>query len=360
MKTTLSKVAIVAVAGLVVAAVGVPANAGCPGSQLLDATFQYMVSNPNWGGTAGGNGSCGSAGCYASESGPPVSPAMRGVFWALGSGNPATGVGNDSGIFTGGFLATDFWLKAGRGTFPLGEYYYQAFLSLKIGPYYTTGAPVTWSAPDADGCGPGGTPPLISCTCFMLSDVWAGAGYFATVCGKSDQLGNTFMNFGQDIKLAAVPTPKVNTSARDTVSGDVTLSVGLKGGDGNPDSPAEGVYTIAADGCGSGLAGFRVFGAVVPRNGTPNQAQFVQLPRADGTAQVTTPFGGQVAVKADCNPALDQDLYLATQVVGEGATPFTALFLSGRSTRVPCGANLADPGERGDDPRPDRGRDHRR
>jgi hypothetical protein len=358
MKKTLSKVAIAAVAGLVVAAVGMPANAGCPGSQLLDATFHYVVSNPNWGGQAGGDGRCGSNGCYDSVSGPPVSPALRAVFWAVGSGNPAIGLGNDSGIFSGGFQATDFWMKQISASFSGNLYHYPAWCSLKIGYNYVVGAPVTWSAPDADGCGPSGTPPAISCTCFMLSDVWNNQGYFATMCAKSDVLGNTNFDFGADFHLAPVPQPNITASARDAVSGDVTLSVGLKNTDGNPDTPAEGVYT--KDGCGTGLAGFRVFGAVVPRNGTPTPGQFVLLPRADNTQQGTTGFGGQVAVKADCNPTLAQDLYLSAQVVGEGATPFTAQFIGKSSTRVPCGANLADPGQRGDDPRPDRGRDHSR
>ena len=358
MKTTLSKVAIAAVAGLVVAAVGAPANAGCPGSQFLDATRSYLISNPNWGGTSGGDGSCGALGCYASQSAPPISSAIRGVFWSVGGGNPATGLGNDSGIFTGGQNATDFWIKNIVANYTNGLYAFPAWMSLKIGYPYVTGAPVTWSAPDVDGCGPSGTPPAISCTCFMLSDVWNGAGYFATTCARSDQLGNTVFDLGQDLRLAAIPQPGITSSARDQVTGDVTVSVGLKGSDGNPDSPAEGVYAL--DGCGSGLAGFRVFGAVVPRNGTPTPGQFVLLPRADNTAQGTTPFGAQVAVRGDCNPALEQDLYLSAQVVGEGATPFTAAFLGRSSVRVPCGSNMAEPGGRGEDPRPDRGRDHRR
>jgi hypothetical protein len=355
MKTTLSKVAIAAVAGLMVAAVGAPVNAGCPGSQLLDATFQYMVSNPNWGG-AGGDGRCGANGCYDTVSGPPVSPAMRGVFWSVGSGNPVIGQGNDSGIFSGGFLATDFWLKQVSASFAAGLYHYPAWNSLKIGGNYVVGAPVTWSAPDADGCGPGGTPPLISCTCFLLTDTWNGQGYFATQCAQSDILGNTNFDTGQTIKLAAIPQPLITGSSRDTITGDVTVSVGVKGGDGNIDSPAEGVY--AKSPCGTGLAGYRVLGSVVPRNGTPSPQSFVQLPRADGTSQGTTGFGAQVAVRADCNPAADQDLYLALQIVGEGPTPFISQFPGRSATRVPCGSNMADPDSR-QDPRPDRGRDHR-
>ena len=360
MKTTLSKFAIAAVAGLVVAAVGAPANAGCPGSQFLDATSSYLVSNPDWGGAnSGGDGSCTvfNNGCYDFESGPPVSQNMKGVFWAVGSGNPATGLGNDCGIFCGGFGATDFWLKQNSATFTQGLYHYPAWLSLKLGYNYVTGPPVTWSAPDADGCGPSGSPPQQVCTCFMVTDEWNGAGYFATLCAQSDVLGNTRYPAGEVIRLAPVPKPLVTQSVRDQLTGDVTATVGLANSDGNPNTPAEGVYSF--DGCPSGLQGFRVFGAVVPRGATPSPGQFVELPRADGSPQGNNGFGSQVSVRADCNPGSEQDLYLATKVIGEGATPF-ATGTSGAHTRVPCGSNMATPGRgKGDDPRPDRGRDRR-
>ena len=365
MKTSWKKISIATVVGLLVAVVGAPVKAGCPGSQLLDATFQYLVSNPNWGG-AGGSATCGGGpplagfGCYASESGPPVSSAMKGVYWAVGSGNPAIGLGNDNGNFRGGFAAGDFWIKQKNGTFVGGVYHYPAWISLNLGDNNVVGPPVTWSSPDADGCGPA-NPPASVCTCMLITDEWAGAGYFATLCAASNPLGNTRFDTGggSAFVLKPIPRPLITSSVRDTLSGDVTLSVGA-GNAGIPDSAAEGVYT--SDSCGTGLQGFRVFGAVVPRGGSPTPGQFVELPRADGSPQGNTGYGAQVAVKADCNPASEQDLFLAVQMVGEGATPFKSGVLSQPSGRVPCGSNLATPGrgDRGEDPRPDRGRDQRR
>ena len=159
--------------------------------------------------------------------------------------------------------------------------------------------------------------------------------------------------------LMYVPEGSGRVTAFDAVSGDVTLQVALQG-DGNPNTPAEGVSS--GGGCPPCLAGFRVFGAVVPRGNNPTPGQFLELPLNTGAAQGTNAFGSQVLVRADCNPSADQDLYLAVQLVGEGAglSPFKAQFLSNKSTRVPCGSNLADPGNRGSDPRPDRGRDTRR
>ncbi len=340
-----------------------PVDAGCPGSQLLDATFSYLVSNPSWGG-AGGDGRCGRNGCYATESDPPVSPRMKGVYWSVGTGNPVIGVGNDSGLFSGGFGPGLFWLKQvssesayGTGTpFTGGLYHYPAWVSLKLSPPYVTGPPVTWSSPDADGCGPL-NPPSTVCTCMLLTDEWSDVGYFATLSARSDQLGNTNIDPGQTIRLAPIPRPRIVRSFRVNGGTDVVVSVGLSS-DALPDTPAEGVYS--KDGCPSCLGGFRVFGAVVSRTSSPPpQSAYVELPRADGTPQGDTPFLTTVDIGADCDPLVENVMYLAIQLVGEGAAPFRTGVVSQASTRIHCG-DLATPDRRrGDDPRRDRGRDRR-
>jgi len=365
MKTTLSRIAIAAVVGIVVSAVGAPVvNAACPGSAFIDAAGtpaagQAVISNPNW---------CdqeGQGGCYDANGGPPVSQSMRGVFWGIGGADfgPVVGAGNDSGTFTGGFLATDFWLHKVSRSFYGALYHYAAFISqpnTNPPPDDTSpGGALTWSAAIVDGCGPS-APGL--CSCVALTDTWNGQGYFALLSGAADSQFNTSMNFGGNIHLAPMPKPLITQSVRDIATGDVTVAVGAAG---IPDTPAEGVY--AGGGCAPCLAGFRVWGAVVPRGATPTAGQFVELPQACATPpcttpQVNTPFTGQVSVRADCNAASDQDLFLALQLVGEGsgANPFKSTFLSGASGRVPCGSNLATPGRgKGDDPRPDRGRDRR-
>jgi len=349
MNTTLSRIAIAAVAGLLVTAVAAPVNAACPGSHFINSNGAFQViSNPNWCGTGVG-------GCYDANGGPPLSPAVRGVFWGVGGADFGGPGGNDSGTFTGGLLPTDFWIQSEGDVYPTaGLYWWGAYITQKNPDTNGPGGPLTWSAAIVDGCGSNLEG---DCTCVALSDTWNGQGYFAVLNGPADSQFNTTMNFGQPVHLAPVPSARITNSARDTVSGDVTLSVGLSG-DGHPDSAAEGVYSTP--GCPPCLAGYRVFGAVVPRGGTPTAGQFLELPLATGGAQGTNTFGSQVAVRADCTPGTEQDLYLSVQVVGEGAgpNPFKANFLSAKSTRVPCGSNLATPG-RGEDPRPDRGRDHR-
>lgn len=170
---------------------------------------------------------------------------------------------------------------------------------------------------------------------------------------QSDQLGNTNLDPFQTIRLAPIPKPVIlattggSSPARAFVrpSNSVLL-------------PSEGVYQ--KDLCGTCLAAYRVFGANVPRNTVPQASQFVVLPRGDGTPQGDTPLGEPVSVLIDCDPLSDQDMYLALQLVGEGATPFRTNVLSRRSTRITCGATLAEPDrDRGHDSRGDRGRSRR-
>jgi hypothetical protein len=338
------------------------ADAGCPGSQLLDATFSYLVSNPNWGGV-GGTETCGQFGCYATDSDPPVSADMKGVYWHLGHGDPALGVGSDSGLFAGGFGPNEYWLKQRSSTtclralgtpeecsgvpFANGMYHYPAWISLDLGeetePHNTTGPPVTWSSPDADGCGPA-NPPETECTCMMLTDEWNGAGYFATLSARSDPLGNTNIDpfpppaTGGVISLAEIPRPRITGSVRNATSGDVTFQV-------THDALTGGTYP--KDSCGTCLGGFKVFGQIVARgSAAPTDRSiggWIELSDGTGAAQPTTALGGTATVRAECNPTVPQDLYLAIAIVGEGATPFLTTHVSRNSTLVHCGSTLAEP-----------------
>ncbi len=358
MRRYMDTIVLVAVTGSLALFGASAVDAGCPGSQLLDATFSYLVSNPNWGG-AGGSGSCGRNGCYETESGPPISTGMQAVYWALGTGNPATGVGNDSGLFVGGFAPGNFWIKQISASssypynnpFPGGLYHYPAWVSLKLSPPYVTGPPVTWSSPDADGCGPL-NPPETVCTCMMITDEWAGTGYFATLSARSDGLGNTNIDPGETIRLVEVPRPLIVSSVRNASSGDVTFQVfhtPLSGG------------TYQKDSCGTCLQGYKVFGQIVPRGSaapTARSAGWTELSDATGATQPITPLGSNAPVRAECNPTLNQDLYLAIALVGEGATPFLTPHVSKNSTLVHCGQTLANPerpGNRPNEPRPGRG-----
>lgn len=329
-------------------------DAACPGSQFVNATSSFLVSNPDWAG-AGGTEACGTGGCYDSVSGPPVSSSMRGVFWGLGQGNPVVGAGADSGGFGGGFAATDFWIKQVSAFFdPGGLYHYAAFASQKTGTVNgSPGGPITWSAGDVDGCG------VLTegdCTCVMLSDEWSGKGYFLTMSGAADAQFNTQLDPVHSLRLVPIPAPRITNSVRNVATADVTLQVThlpLSGG------------TYPLDGCGTCLAGFKVYGQIVARGAaapTERDTGWTELTDGAGSAQPVTPFNGTANVRADCDPALNQDLYLSIVLVGEGATPFTTAHVSENSTLVSCGATLANPdgpGNRPSDPRPDRGRDSR-
>jgi hypothetical protein len=59
--------------------------------------------------------------------------------------------------------------------------------------------------------------------------------------------------------------------------------------------------------------------------------------------QVLTAFGASAStmIKVDCDPALQQDIYLAMVITEEGG--LLAGNVSANSFRIECGANLAEP-----------------
>jgi hypothetical protein len=337
----LSKIAIGTALLMMVAAALPPAEAACGSPILLDTRGENLISNPAW---CGGGG----VGCYDTQSGPPVSPNIEGVFWSLGTGNPVLGLGDDSGSFSGGLGSGDQWIKQISAPFTNGLYHYPAFATLKDGDYgYQSGNPVNWSLP-VDGCVEANPDPD-PCTCMLLTDEWNGVGYFAILGAKRSP--NFDLTTGGDIVFAPIPDATIVGSSTDIASADVTVNV-------RADAPTGGNY--AKDGCVCD-AGFRVYGNIVTRGSTPPTS------RSAGWAPLSgvTAFGGTADAVADCDPATEQDLYLGVAVVGaNGANaPFENISVSANSTRIPCGANLADPGrpgrggKRGTDPRPDRGRD---
>ncbi len=286
-------------AAVALAASFAPARAGCPGNALLDATQSYLVSNPDWG--------CGSFGCYASQSDAPVGPTIRGVFWQLGAGNPVVGQGNDSGTFTGGFGPPDPWLKQVSASFPGGLYHYPAWVSLKSGPNYNPGPPVTWSDPLVDGCGP--TSPDI-CTCMLLSDQWGGVGYFGMLGAQASATLNTNLDPGTTIRLGAIPAPQVIDPAADEVQQQMRFDLRV-------DPPLVGRFE--KDDCSCTL-GYRILAARTAP-GAPAPVDRVQgwsvLPLTSGQPQPITPFTDTVSVLVDCSDPLLTDVYLAASLVGD-------------------------------------------
>ena len=173
----------------------------------------------------------------------------------------------------------------------------------------------------------------------------------------ADDQFNTNFDPVHSLRLVPIPRPRITTSTRNPSTGDVTLTVShlpISGG------------TYPLDGCGTCLQGFQVYGQIVPRGSaapTERDTGWTLLTDGNGNAQPITALDGTASVRADCDPALNQDLYLSVVLVGEGATPFTTAHVSENSTLVHCGATLANPdapGNRPSDPRPDRGRDRSR
>jgi hypothetical protein len=288
--------------------VDVPANAGCPGNVILDATQSYLVSNPDWGGVAGGDGSCGTYGCYASQSGPPVGSTIRGVFWRLGGGNPIVGQGHDSGAFTGGLGPNDFWIKQVSQSFdPGGLYHYAAWVSLKSGPNYGSGPPVTWSDPLVDGCGP--IVPGV-CTCMLLSDQWNDVGYFAMLGAMANSNLNTFLDPGPTTRLAPIPMPQVTRQRPSADPQQIQLDIRV-------DSPLVGRYE--RDGCGC-TYGYRIFAARAPHGAPPptdRSTGWNVLRAPSGEPQHVTSFNVTSTLLVDCSDPVLTDVYLAASLAGE-------------------------------------------
>ncbi|MCP3980573.1 MAG: hypothetical protein GY716_14820 [bacterium] len=127
----------------------------------------------------------------------PVSPTIKGSFWALGFGDPAVGAGVDNGswnMYDGPWSYTS-WLYV----YP---YYGYALL---------TGE---WDDPEIDGCID--NTPSPPCMAIAISDEDEdGRGYYGLLTTRENELGN--FSFSQPgsapILLATIPRPNLSTSA---------------------------------------------------------------------------------------------------------------------------------------------------
>lgn len=358
---TISRIAIGAAVVLLVAATVQTSNAACATPRLLDNIGAYLVSNPNWGG-AGGSNICGSLGCYEAQSDAPISASFDGVFWGfdtstgLSQSDPAVGLGMDSGGWT-----VENWTKQVSAVFN-SLYHYPAWLTLPGGQNSLSGNPANWSFP-VDGC-PNDIDPN-ACTCILVTDQWDGVGYFMIDSANADGIGNfPFGGFPGDtngdatMALAPTPVPEVTMSERDAATGDVTMMI-------NVGSLAASDYRDA--GCDCGL-GYIVYQQIVGRAGmapidrTITPDTWIPAPSATGGVQAMNEIGAQASIKVDCDPAVQQDIYLATALVDENG--LVTANVSGNSFRIECGANLAEPNrpdrDRGRSDDAPRGRDNNR
>jgi hypothetical protein len=258
--------------------------------------------------------------CGAGGGCTPVSPAAHVSFWSQGLGNVAPLVGVDNGTFD---------VIANGGIY----FYSYTDTGFYGGAYLQTG----W-ATGSDGCIGAN-----NCLCALLTDqdgddsYWAIAGArsntgFTTSLNRGGTDGSGYLN--APLILVRADKPSIIGSAR--VGTDVDLQVSVA-------PPSGGVYV--KDGCNCGPTGFKVLQQIVPRGNMPptdRSLGWVEAPLSVGGAQNVTPMGGTVSVRSLCGPA-DQDVYLATQLFFDSG--FSTSVVSGNSSRVECGTNLADPND---------------
>jgi hypothetical protein len=307
------------VLGALALAVGVqPAQAACGAPFLItsinNATEQFAyVVNPTVTPGAGGNGVSGSS----------VTDAITGYFWGVGVGNPASGVGADS------------------GTFPALEWLY-------IYPNYPASVLTTWAASTAiDTCidvqGPLGQ--RCQVTFFQDVDTQTGAGLFALVSTADDPASGDFLLDNGGVNITMAPQAGMQILASSRTGGGTGVMMTLAGP--SESQLAAGSYLSTAPQCqgaGSGgaanglVVGYRAVTQVLPRGSAPP---------SDFAAGAWNPAGGNTGIGAPtvinvpCNG--DQDVYVSYQLLFDSG--FTAPLVSNTTTRVECGPNVADPSQ---------------
>lgn len=311
-----------------------PAFAVCGAGGTLrsqDGEFgdSNIFSNPNW---------CAPTGTYCfADVGPALSPSTRGFYWALDTGDPTPGAGDDNGTHGGSFSnggisqggCGDEWIctiEADNATY--------SYPGVFFGGYASTS--------EVDGCGVAAFP-ATRCTCVLITDEWNGDGYFLVTSALHDPSG--VFDFTQPVdaplQLVPIPAPGITGTQRLQPSLDVVSDVKLP-------PPASGVYL--KDGCDCAPTGFKVLQTILPRgSAAPTSRQVAAWnapPDADGNPQPSTgaPFGTMpaqgISVRSACG-MMNTDVYLTTQLVFPRG--YTAQHVSSNSGRIECGPMLANP-----------------
>jgi hypothetical protein len=300
----MKKISIFAVALglLMVVAAAQPAFAVCSNARLMSSGYIYTP---------------GTVYEYA-VSGDTVTDMFAGTFWALGEGDPALGVGADSGSFP----ALE-WL------YNFGDYGYAAFIG---------GAP--W-ATDArvDGC-IDATPS--TCTAIQLTDVnpETGEPVFALLTAEQDTAKN-YSFFDGRIDLAPLPPVSIANSTRVGETGVIVDVAAIDAAAFDAGLYLDPNCTGAAGG-GVGIEtvvpGVAWFAQVLPRGAQPP----TNLNIATGgwmSTGVNSLFGEAAALNIPCTG--DSDIYVSFAFLNESNIP--ADTVTGPGTRTECGANVAEP-----------------
>jgi len=299
----MKKISIFAVAlGLLAVVAAQPALAVCSNARLMTSGYIYTP---------------GTTYEYA-VSGDTVTDMFAGTFWALGEGDPALGVGADSGSFP----ALE-WL------YNFGDYGYAAFVG---------GAPWTSDA-RVDGC-IDATPS--TCTAMQLTDInpESGEPVFALLTAEKNNFAN-YEFFSGRIDLAPLPPVGIANSTR---VGDTGVIVDVAAIDAADFSA--GLYLDPnCTGAGGGGVGIETFipgvawyAQVLPRGAQPP----TDLNTATGgwmDTGVTSLFGDAAALNIPCEG--DSDIYVSYAFLNESGIP--AATVTGPGTRTECGANVAEP-----------------
>ena len=261
------------------------------------------------------------AGYAQFDTNPPWSANFSGQWWALGSGDPAPGAGDDSNIWT-----VDNW-----------TYYYA---NTAYGYFYGGEMFGGWGqAAVIDGCILNNA---TGCPCILLTDNGPDSSAFALLAGQRDATGNTWYNQpGTDgagnngpIIMTATPNPVIVSSVKAGTGVNLQVQV----------SPlAGGVYQKDGCDCTAGLQ-YRVLAQELPQGSAPPSTRDASQWTA---ISADTPLGAVADASAACDVAADVDLYVATELVFDPASGggFSGGVVSANSTRINCGANptLADP-----------------
>lgn len=305
-----------------------PAEAACGNAYLIGAGGKKIVSNPSPCADLGGY-------CYSGVAYPgdaQISPAFDAVFWSMTTGNPALGVGDDSGAFgPSNWVETYF--------FPSIGYYRDP----------TIIAGTNWTQA-GDGCVDTQATDGSQCTCMGMFDEWDSVGYFALLSDQADSGSNYDFQpwIPGDLQLAPVPAPQVVSSTR--AGTDVILTVSVP-------CPTAGLYLDPACGPCAEIR-YEVYQAIVPRGAASPADRDASWTLVPGGPAGGSLCGDTVQVTSACGAA-ENDLWLTTRLIVDSG--FQTFYVSGDPVnvigdplQVQCGPNLADPIDLDARPRPTR------
>ncbi len=259
---------------------------------------------------------------YPHANGRSLSDKFHAVFWSLGNGDPANGVGNDSGTFgpftpVGSYYA---WLYPG-GTF--GTLFYPALIYNSLGD-------ATWSDPRVDGCiDDDGSDPVLpapdQCMVVAMTDYVDGRGYFGLIAQPPDANGNYLLNEAAgNGPIVLGPIPKPALLATQGIPQAVLATV-------QPFLSQDSIYRNPA--CpGDLVVGYKIYIEQVLPGLPPDPGGWELADGGAGPGGEPIPIDESVVVTAHC---LFFNTYLATSLVFDSG--FETPVLSESATTISCG-----------------------